>query len=48
MVLEMPPPPSWVCHCGTAYAGGYGIMGHPIYIDGYIILGHPMQVAMSL
>ena len=36
MVLEMPPPSSWVCHCGTPYAGGYGIVGHP------------MQVAMAL
>ena len=36
MVLEMPPPSSWVCHCGTPYAGGY------------VIVGHPKQVAMAL
>ena len=36
MVLEMPTPPSWVCHCGTPYA------------DGYVFMKRPMQMAMSL
>ena len=47
MVLEMPPSIQlgmslwdtlcrWLCHCGTPYAGGY------------VIVGHPKQVAMAL